>query len=143
MYHYTESGLTNVWLLNGFNIRKTDAGEFVSFTDADELHRVIGRALTRKPRLTGAEFRYLRKELGLSQNKLGEMIGASEESISLWERKGRISKGYDQLMRFLYLGKIDGDARISELINQFVELDKQESEKLLFEDTNCGWKKAA
>ena len=142
-YHYTESGLVNVWLANGYNVRKTAEGEFVSITDADELHRVIGRALTRKPHLTGAEFRYLRKELGLSQKKLGEMIGASEESISLWERKGKVPRGYDQLMRFLYSGKIDGDAKISEIIGRFVELDKFDEDKMLFEDTKRGWKKAA
>ena len=71
-YRYTESGLTNVWLANGYTIRKTKYGEGVSIHDMDGLHRALARALSNKPRLTGTEVRFLRKEMGLSQRGLGE-----------------------------------------------------------------------
>ena len=38
-YRYTESGLTNVWLANGYTIRKTKYGEGVSVQDVDGLTR--------------------------------------------------------------------------------------------------------
>ena len=61
-YHYTESGLTNVWLANGYTVRKTKYGEGVSIQDADGLHRALARVLSNKARLTGTEVRFLRKE---------------------------------------------------------------------------------
>ena len=37
MYHYRESGLDNVWLVNGYKKHKTSAGPAVSFEDVDAL----------------------------------------------------------------------------------------------------------
>lgn len=53
-------------------------------SDADQLHQVIGRALIRKSHLTGSDLRFLRKELGLSQTRLAQIVGPSEQSVSLW-----------------------------------------------------------
>src|SRR5690606_8297361 len=95
MYHYTESGLRNVWLANGYKIRNVGGEDAVAIHDVDQLHQVIGRSLARKPHLTGTEFRFLRKEMGLSQKRLADMLGSSEQTVSLWERRGRIPVGYD------------------------------------------------
>jgi putative transcriptional regulator len=143
MYHYTESGLSNVWLVNGYSVRKFEGEPAVSITDADELHRVIGRALSCKPYLTAVELRFLRKELGLSQKRLADMLGTSEQTVSLWERRGKMPKGYDRIIRALYLEHLDGNVKIQELIERLVELDQIEEEKLIFQDTGTGWKKAA
>lgn len=142
MYHYTESGLTNVWLMNGFNKRTSPEGELVSISDVDELHTAIGLALTRRPSLSGAEFKFLRKEMGLSQKALGALMGASEESISLWERNNKVPKSFTQLMRFIYASKMDGNQTIGEIVNAFIELDSVRDKTLTFEDTQCGWKVA-
>jgi len=64
MYHYTESGLQNVWLENGYSKVRTKYGTGVAIHDVDGLHRMIGKTIARKPRMTGAEFRFLRKQLG-------------------------------------------------------------------------------
>ena len=48
MYHYTDGGLGNVWLANGFEIKKTPYGEGVAFHNLDGLTRSICMALTRK-----------------------------------------------------------------------------------------------
>ncbi|SAI19620.1 putative zinc finger/helix-turn-helix protein%2C YgiT family [Bordetella ansorpii] len=143
MYHYTESGLQNVWLLNGYTIREFDGEDAVSITDADELHRVIGRALACKPFLTGTELRFLRKELGLSQKRLGDMLGSTEQTVSLWERKGKMPKGLDRIVRALYLEHLDGNVKIQAMIERLIELDFHDEERLVFEDTTSGWKKAA
>ena len=52
-------------------------------------------------------------------------------------------KGYDRLVRLLYLEKIDGNVKVQEIINRLIELDFRQSEKLVFSDTRTGWRLAA
>ena len=68
MYHFTDGGLKNVWLGNGYEERQTKYGKAVSFHGLDGLIAAICNALSeKKSKLTGAEFRYLRSNMGLSQ----------------------------------------------------------------------------
>ena len=41
MHHYTDGGLRNVWLANGYEIKKTPHGEGVAFHNLDGLTRSI------------------------------------------------------------------------------------------------------
>jgi DNA-binding transcriptional regulator YiaG len=143
MYHYIECGLDNVWLVNGFHIEKIDGEEFVSFEDADELHQAIGRSLAEKPALTGAEVRFLRKELGMSQRILADVLGTTEQTVSLWERGSKVPDGEARLLKTIYLERVDGNVKVLELIERLIELDKKEGEKMIFQDTADGWKIAA
>lgn len=143
MYHYTESGLQNVWLMNGYKTKKTPYGDAVAIINAEGLHRMMGRYLCSKGHMTGAEFRFLRKELDLSQTRLGMLLGYSEEAVSLWERKGRIPKGARILMQAMYLGTIDGDRPLKQTIEHLADLDRDEMDKVVFEDTQAGWREAA
>lgn len=45
MYHYTDGGLRNVWLANGYEIKKTPFGDAVTFHDGDRLTQAICQAL--------------------------------------------------------------------------------------------------
>ena len=66
MYHYTECGLPDVTLKNGYEVKETSYGEAVSIHNLEGLHRAIGMHLaTETPALTGNEIRFLRKELDL------------------------------------------------------------------------------
>lgn len=143
MYHYTESGLQNVWLNNGYKVKKTTSGKAVAIVDADGLHQAIGRAIACKAYMTGAELRFLRKELDLSQSRFGKLVGASEESVSLWERRGRVPKSASRLIQAVYLETIDGNVRLKELIERLAEMDRTHQDKLIFEDTTMGWREAA
>ena len=74
MYKFSDGGLRNVWLANGFTVKKTPYGDAVAIEDVPGLANAICAALTKKPgRLTGAEFRYLRLHLRLSQKALGQI----------------------------------------------------------------------
>lgn len=144
MYHYTESGLQNVWLKNGYVIRETPYGKGVSIHDIAGLHKVIGIAIARKPKLTGAELRFLRKEMGMSQAALALLVGSTDQNVSLWERRGRIPKTSDRLIRLLYAEHSSGkNVKIKELIERINTLDKVTQEKLEFETTKQEWKEAA
>jgi putative transcriptional regulator len=78
MYHYTECGLRNIWLANGYHVHKTPYGKGMSIEHVESLQRAIAQSLVRKAaRLTGAEFRFLRKEQDLSQKSLAGLIGCT------------------------------------------------------------------
>lgn len=143
MYHYTESGLQNVYLSNGFKSKKVPGGVAVAIVDAAGLHQAIGRNIAAKGYMTGAEFRFLRKELDLSQGRFGTLIGASEESVSLWERRGRVPKSACRLMQMFYLETIDGNVRVKDLVERLASLDREHQDKMIFEDTDTGWREAA
>lgn len=143
MYHYTESGLQNVWLANGYKTRKSDGGQAIAIADASGLHQLIGRHIASRGHMTGAEFRFLRKELDLSQTRFAHWVGVSEESVSLWERRGRVPKSAARFMQAIYLEKIDGNVRVGEMVERLANLDREEAERMVFEDTQAGWREAA
>ena len=138
-YRYTESGLTNVWLANGYTVRKTKYGDGVSIHDMDGLHRALARALSNKPRLTGTEVRFLRKEMGLSQRGLGELLGVTDQAVSLWERKGQLPKTADRLLRLIYVEHDRGNAPIRSTIERINDMDSQENEKIIAKEAKGGW----
>lgn len=142
MYHYTESGLQNIWLKDGYEIRKTPYGKGVAIKDVAGLHRAIATSIARRPTLTGAELRFLRKELGMSQRALAELIGTSEQNVSLWERRGHIPKVSDRMIKLIYLEQANGNVKIRELIERHNELDVKAQERLEFEK-KAQWKEAA
>lgn len=103
-YHYTECGLDNIWLANGFKIEKTSKGNRVSIKNIEALHDAIGSFLvSKKKNLAGKEFRFLRHELLLSQATLAKFLGVSEQAINRWENdKTEINKGSEMVVRLLY-----------------------------------------
>jgi putative transcriptional regulator len=119
MYHYTETGLKNIWLVNGYVVKKTPYGETVAIQDVEGLHRYIGSIIAKRPKLTGPELRFLRKEMGLSQHALASLIGTSEQNVSLWERRGRVPQTSDRIIKLIYLEHInkDGNVKIKETID--------------------------
>jgi len=144
MYHYIESGLRNIWLTNGYTVKKTPYGEAVSIQDAEGLHRLIGSIIARRPRLSGPELRFLRKEMSMSQKALADFVGTTEQSVSLWERRGRVPKAEDRLIKLAYLEMIDkhGNVKIKDTINRLNELDNTTFEQLKLTRAR-EWKEAA
>ncbi|HWI34844.1 MAG TPA: helix-turn-helix domain-containing protein [Burkholderiales bacterium] len=144
MYHYIESGLRNIWLTNGYTVKKTPYGEAVSIQDVEGLHRLIGSIIARRPRLTGPELRFLRKEMGMSQKALADFVGTTEQSVSLWERRGRVPKAEDRLIKLAYLEMIDkyGNVKIKDTINRLNELDNTAFEEVKLTKAR-EWREAA
>jgi len=88
MYAYPNCGF-EVFLLSGYEVTEGPRGTRVKFADLKGLHLAIARELIAQKRpLRKEEFRFLRKELDLSQRELGEYFGVTEQAVSLWEREG-------------------------------------------------------
>lgn len=139
-YHYTESGLRNIWLANGYIARKTNYGEGVSIHDVEGLNRAIAKALANKPHLTGAEVRFLRKEMGMSQRGLGELMGVTDQAVALWEKKGRLPKTADRLLRLIYVEHQNGNAPIQATIRRINDIELQGGDQIIAEETKGKWK---
>lgn len=144
MYHYTSCGLKNVYLTNGYHTIDTPYGEAVSIDDLEELHKVIALQLAEsKPFLTGPEFRFLRKELGMTQASLASYLGNQAQSIALWEKQGRIPKAADLIVRILAIEYIKGNAKVKATVDRLNSLDRlQHENKMTFKDTSRGWRLA-
>jgi putative transcriptional regulator len=144
MYHYRECGLRNIWLKNGYAVKETPYGKGVSIQDLEGLHHFIGTLIAQRPKLSGPELRFLRKEMGMSQKALAAFVGTSEQNVSLWERRGRIPLPADRIIKLAYLETInkDGNVKIKETVERLNEMDATAFEKLKLEKAR-EWKKAA
>ena len=126
-YHFTESGLDNVYLTNGFKRVQTKYGEAVSFMHADELLNVIGEALAVSKRdLTGKELRFLRHRLNITQSELGQFLGVDHQTIGRWERDEiKATESAVKLLRMFYLEELALEAANSMTLRQlFDRLDQ-------------------
>jgi DNA-binding transcriptional regulator YiaG len=140
MYHYTESGLDNVWLANGYTVIETPYGKGVSVRDADGLLQAIAIRLVHKAgRLTGRELRFLRSLLCLSQQSLGPMVGATEQSVSLWERTGKVPRGADAIVRMIVLEKLNGDGKVTQIIDRINTVERLVNQQIVARARDHRW----
>jgi DNA-binding transcriptional regulator YiaG len=145
-YHYTDSGLDNVYLENGYTIHQTPYGEGVSIEDTDGLHQAIGQWLVSLPKpLTGAECRFLRLEMSMTQRDLAGSLGLEEQAVRRWEknRDGHFNGAADRLLRVLYVSYCNGDGEIRTLVERLNQLDQVEYAQGRFADSDNGWGLAA
>ena len=113
MYHYTDGGLRNIWLTNGFERLETRYGEALTIQDLPGLTRAICKALIRKnSKLTGAEFRYLRQAMLMSQASLGRTLGRTDQAIAGWEKNSKVPKFADQMLRVVYAAHVDANEQV-------------------------------
>jgi len=84
LYHYTESGLDNIYLEGGVSFHKTVYGKGVSIADTEGLHKAIGRWLIQLPKpLNGAELRFLRLEMETTQKDLAEGLALPSRLLAV------------------------------------------------------------
>jgi len=125
LLHYTACGLPNVWLENGYTKKETKYGLAVSVNDIDGLHKLLASKLIDKSGLlAGYEFRFLRVQLGLTQEGLGKFLDVSENAVSLWERKDSVPSVYDHMVRLMVMAKFNGNTKISEAIERVQTVEK-------------------
>ena len=131
MYHHTNGGLRNVWLVNGYEIKKTPLGEGVAFHNLDGLARSICIALTRKASLlTGAEFRYIPfAGMLLSQPALGTLIGIDGQSVARWEKTSKVPRWADKLLRLLYTAQAEGSEPIAKAVERIKTVERLVKQK--------------
>jgi transcriptional regulator with XRE-family HTH domain len=144
-FHYAASGLPDVWLLNGFAIEQTPYGEGVRIEDADGLHAALALWIATGARTpTGADLRFLRKSMRLSQNDLAHLLGCSDQSIARWEKdKSAIDPAAERLVRLLVLDHLGTRPDIKQTLAKLAEPESPLSESRLLKREAGTWKPAA
>ena len=139
-YHYEDCGLPNVYLQNGFDKRKTSYGDAISIRNVEGLHEAIADHLVLKAgALTADEFRYLRVFLELSQKKLGELFGISDQTIANWEKGNTgVVRAAETLLRMLVREHRGGNVAVRQFVERVNEADRQEH--LTFRQSRNAWR---
>jgi DNA-binding transcriptional regulator YiaG len=127
MYHWTGSGLDNVWLLNGYQVEDLGAyGQSVVVENAEALERAIARQLATQDRpLTGQEFRFLRVMLDFSQTALGRRLGKDYQTVARWEAASRkpVPRHADAALRARYLEFVGERPLFTEIEDRLAEAE--------------------
>jgi len=92
-----------VWLLNGFVLTVDGERELVKYERVGGLIAALHACLLLKPALLSApEITYLRRALDMSQADLAQVLGTSDQTLSLWERGSHpMARASDALLRKL------------------------------------------
>ncbi len=141
-HHYRDCGLDNIWLENGFECHDTPYGTGVSIHDTVGLHKAIGLWLVATPKpLNGAELRFIRLDMELTQRDLADSLGAMEQTLRLWEKgRGKAMPGpADRLLRALYREYATGDGSVLRMVDRLATLDQIEDATATLRNTADGW----
>lgn len=141
-YHYKECGLTNIWLISGYEQEEYDGDTYVSVRDADALHRVIATHLIlQKSVLKGEQIRFLRKEMDLTQSELAVLINVSAQTVARWEKDQTDIPGpANVLLKVICLDHLTGDVEPLKLAQELQAIDDMETENITFTfEGHDGW----
>lgn len=143
MYHYTESGLNNIYLKNGFAEEEIDGETYTSIDDMNGLHKTIAQIIvdSRQP-LSNQEFKFLRIELNLSQKVLANRFGVADQTIARYE-KGHsvIPRTTDAALRVLYMESIEKNNPVSYFLELLCDAEAQQAQsEIQLEEAQEQWR---
>lgn len=143
---YNWCGLDDVYLLSGFARTVGDDGEEeIAIQNLDGLHAAIAKHLAEnKKALTGKEFRFIRKQMNISQEDLAEILGVNGQTVARWEKDEFDIPGPAELLfRVIYLSEILEKVDPRVLAAHLREADSFPTEKQVFQSTGDGWQALA
>lgn len=144
-YHYTESGLDNVYLVNGFKYEETPFGRGVHIENVNGLHRAIGKDIIEIGRpLAGNEIKFLRESMDCSQKELAELLGFGDAQPLLHAERGDrpLRAAVEATLRELYRQHIHEGSPL-ELLKLLKQLQNKEPlpvENFDFEEVEHNWR---
>lgn len=107
-HRYLECGLDNVVISGVEIVVDEDGDEAVRILAVNDLHRVIAEGIVaHRNAMSGAELRFLRSEMGLTQTELAGLVHRDKQSIGRWERgEIEIDRTAEALIRRLAIEKL-------------------------------------
>lgn len=141
---YRGFDLDNVYLLNGFTIENAPDGERMVISEPESLHSAVADhiVLTRNA-LSPQEFRFLRRQMGLTQVKIALALGTTTQTIARYEKgQTKIPGPMARCVRVLYAFKaVPMRERLAwlERIYRTLERHPEPEGALRFQLTQKGW----
>lgn len=87
IYHYTESGLPNVYIEGLTPMVDDDGDEVITIPFVNLLHKAIAQGIVSHEKgISPAELRFLRTEMGFTQAELATLVHREKLAIGRWER---------------------------------------------------------
>lgn len=116
-FHYSASGLDNIYLLNGVTDEITDYGSMVHIDNINGLHRAIGLHIIEKDEpMDGAEFRFLRKQMKLTQVQVADSLKVTDQTVANYEKgSGPIGPAEPYLKMAYLLSILPKETRVDAL----------------------------
>lgn len=107
-YHYRECGLDNVTIEGVFPCRDDDGDEVLTIPNVGDLHCAIATAIVnRNAGMSGKELRFLRTEIGLTQQELAKIVHHDAQSIARWENgKCPVDANAEALIRLITVERL-------------------------------------
>lgn len=144
MYHYTECGIDGIWLANGYETIDTPYGEATAVHDPQGLHHLIALDLVNgKPRLTGADLRFLRGVMDRTQAEVAELVGREVQAVARAEKGDELPPLFNRLIRQIVLEDLGESPRYTDLVQRVLAMDPDETPVLRYREGADGWEHAA
>jgi len=107
-YHFTGSGLPDVYLLSGVNVEQdAEYGELITIDRLPELFIAIAIALiSKKGPLTGKEMRFLRKRMERTQDELAKELCVDGQTVANYEKDKHKPGPADIALRMLFVAHL-------------------------------------
>lgn len=111
-YHYTESGLLNVYIEGLSPMTDDDGDEVIQIPAINELHCAIAQGIVSHGKgMSPQELRFLRTEMGLTQDELARLVHKDKQAVGRWERGERpIGGATETVIRSLAIDNLKLDA---------------------------------
>lgn len=145
LFHYKTSGLPNIWLDGGVEQTETPYGPATSIADLDGLHQLIAEDIINSPSvMTRHEFKFLRRELDLSQRALAGILKTEEKTVGRWEtgETKEIPGPAAAALGAYYLATMAHED-IAKTMKEIAELDREIVERRTFRMEGDHWETAA
>lgn len=127
-YHYTECGLDNVFIEGISPITDDDGDQVIEINFVNALHHEIAKGIVNhRKAMSGAELRFLRTEMGLTQTELAELVHVTRLTVGRWERgDNRIDPASEMIIRQMAIEKLvipfeDGIEKLSQRVAEAAE----------------------
>ena len=108
-YHYTECGLDNVFIEGMAKVNDHASDATIEIPAIGLLHSAIAEGIVMLPsKMSGKELRFLRTEMGLTQEKLADVLKVTLLTVSRWEREeSPIKDSAEMLIRLMAVEHLD------------------------------------
>ena len=144
LFHYTTSGVPDVWLDGGVETIETAYGPSTAIANLDGLHYEIAVSVITSPdRVTLEEFRFLRVELDLSQRAVAALLRTNEKSVQRWETGHSKLPGPAAVALGAYYLSQQGRHDFATLMDRMADLNKGAMDLRVFRFDGQNWASAA